>query len=190
MNESIISFGTLVLSAASLVIGAGVNQKPDVDAKQASEVSAPDAGVAVLRATKGNRVRGVIRLRQTTEGVHLRGQVRGLTPGKHGFHIHEYGDLRSPDGKSAGGHYAPKGHRHGGPDAEEHHAGDLGNITADAQGVAQVDITAKDLKLHFIIGRSIVVHGGADDFESQPSGAAGPRVAFGVIGFAEPKRSE
>lgn len=187
MNESMISFGTLVLSTLSLIVGIAENQQQEADQKTAAEVSIPDDGITVLRATEGNNVQGVIRLTQTAEGVHLRGEVRGLTPGKHGFHIHEFGDLRASDGKSAGGHFSPEGHQHGGPDDDEHHAGDLGNITADSKGVAKVDILAEDLKLHFVIGRSIVVHGKADDLKSQPSGDAGPRVALGVIGFSEQK---
>jgi Cu-Zn family superoxide dismutase len=112
--------------------------------------------------------------------------VRGLTEGKHGFHIHQFGDVRSADGKSAGGHFNPDGHDHGGPDSDKHHAGDLGNITANAEGLAEVNIKAKELKVISILGRSIVVHGGVDDLKSQPSGAAGPRVGVGVIGIAGP----
>ena len=63
------------------------------------------------------------------------------------------------------------------------HAGDLGNITANQQGVAKVDVSTDDTKLHFVLGRAFVVHGGADDLQSQPSGSAGPRVAVGVIGI-------
>ena len=69
----------------------------------------------------------------------MTGEVTGLKPGKHGFHIHMFGDLRAADGMSAGGHYNPHGHPHGGPESKEHHEGDLGNIEADAQGVAKVE---------------------------------------------------
>jgi superoxide dismutase, Cu-Zn family len=146
----------------------------------------PEVAVAALIPTKGNKARGVIELRQTKDGVCLTGKVTGLKPGLHGFHIHEYGDMRKPDGSAAGGHFNPGKTGHGGPQDKEHHAGDLGNIEANQDGVAQVDITAPWLKLHFVIGRSIVVHAGEDDLESQPSGDAGPRVAMGVIGIAEP----
>lgn len=148
----------------------------------------PKEAVAVLMPTQGQQVKGVILLRQQEDGVMVTGEVRGLEPGEHGFHIHEFGDLRHPEGASAGGHFNPEGHKHGGPDDRERHAGDLGNITANQQGVAKVKVLARDLKLHFAIGRSIVVHGKADDLKSQPSGDAGPRVALGVIGFAEVKQ--
>ena len=77
-----------------------------------------------------------------------------------------------------------KGMRTAVPKVAEHHAGDLGNITAGDDGVAKVDAKSKDLHLHFIIGRSIVVHADADDLKSQPAGNSGPRIAVGVIGVA------
>jgi Cu-Zn family superoxide dismutase len=147
----------------------------------------PQEGVAVLTPTRGQKAQGVLLLKQTDQGVQVTGKVSGLEPGEHGFHIHEFGDLRDPEGKSAGGHFNPDGHKHGGPDDAEHHAGDLGNITANSSGVAEVETLAKGLKLHFVIGRAMVVHGKADDLKSQPAGDAGPRVAVGVIGFAEVK---
>jgi Cu-Zn family superoxide dismutase len=82
------------------------------------------------------------------------------------------------------------GVRHCGPADRSRHAGDLGNITANSQGEAQVDKLAKGLELHFVIGRSIVVHAGEDDLKSQPSGNAGDRVALGVIGFAGPTKTQ
>ncbi|MFP6649609.1 MAG: superoxide dismutase family protein [Pirellulaceae bacterium] len=147
---------------------------------------APNGAACRIRATKGNKVFGTLTFKQHDGWIHITGRVRGLEEGKHGFHIHQFGDLRAADGSSAGGHYNPDGHDHGGPDDEKHHAGDLGNITANAEGLAMVNIKAKELKVISILGRSIVVHGGVDDLKSQPSGAAGPRVGVGVIGIAGP----
>jgi superoxide dismutase, Cu-Zn family len=173
----------LLLTAVALAADKP-GEKPEKEAAGHENVAIPKEGVAVLTPTEGNDVRGVILLSQMKDGVRVRGEVSGLTPGKHGFHIHEYGDLRSPDGESAGGHFNPEGVKHGGPDHDERHAGDLGNITANSQGVAKVDMLAKGLKLHFVVGRAIVVHDDEDDLTSQPSGDAGPRVALGVIGYA------
>ncbi|QDU39488.1 Superoxide dismutase [Cu-Zn] precursor [Maioricimonas rarisocia] len=159
----------------------------DVHADNHENVDVPKEAVAVLVPMRGEEVWGTIVLKQESEGVRVTGRVHNLKPGEHGFHIHEFGDIRDPSGKSAGGHFNPSGHKHGAPDDEERHAGDLGNITADSKGNAKVDKLAKGLKLHFVIGRSIVVHAKADDLESQPSGDAGPRVAIGVIGFAQVK---
>src|SRR6185295_12255844 len=96
----------------------------------------------VLVPMKDSGVKGVILLKQEKDHVLVSGEVSGLKPGKHGFHIHMFGDLRAPDGMSAGGHYNPHGEPHGGPDSKEHHEGDLGNIDADAKGVAKVNVKA------------------------------------------------
>lgn len=145
-----------------------------------SEAELPTFGVAMLTPTKGSKVRGMLRLMQKEDGLHIVGRINNLTPGEHGFHIHEFGDLRSSDGKSAGGHFNPEGHDHGAPGSHSH-AGDLGNITAGEDGVAKVDVVTTDTKLHFVLGRAFVVHAGKDDLKSQPSGDAGGRVALGVI---------
>lgn len=147
----------------------------------------PKHGVTVLMSMKDSKVTGTITFEQKGDAVHLSGKVMNLSPGKHGFHVHEFGDLRAADGTSAGGHYAPDGSKHGGPDDAEHHSGDLGNIVAGQDGTATVDITAKHQSLHLWLGRALVVHGAADDLSSQPSGNAGPRVAVGVIGIANPE---
>ena len=131
-------------------------------------------------------------LRQTPEmiaeaALQEDADVVGLSPGKHGFHMHEFGDCSSPDGTSAGGHYNPLSESHGGPEADHRHVGDLGNLVADKDGKAHYDRIDSHLKLtgpHSIIGLGVIVHAGEDDFASQPTGAAGGRVACGVIGIA------
>jgi Cu-Zn family superoxide dismutase len=147
----------------------------------------PTSAVCVLMPTKGQDVHGTFTLTQRGNGTQILGEVRGLTPGKHGFHIHEFGDLRSDDGTSAGGHYNPEGHPHGGPEDAKRHVGDLGNITADESGKAMVKMTVDGLRVHFVIGRSLVVHAKADDLKTQPTGDAGGRVAVGVIGVGAEK---
>lgn len=154
-------------------------------------VSAADAprasAVAVLEPTEGNTVRGVLRFVQTPNGVRITGLISNLTPGEHGFHVHEFGDLTSRDGSAAGGHFNPENRSHGGPESDHRHVGDLGNITADKEGNAVVNVLDPALALsgsRSIIGRSIVVHAQPDDLSSQPSGNAGARVAVGVIGLS------
>ena len=144
--------------------------------------------VCVLHPTEGNDVGGIITFIQTKDGVKIVADVEGLTPGKHGFHIHEYGDCSSKDGKSAGGHFNPTNKKHGSPDAEERHVGDLGNLIANDQGRAhyeRIDIVISLNGPYSIIGRGIIVHAGEDDFVTQPTGDAGARVACGVIGIAK-----
>jgi Cu-Zn family superoxide dismutase len=143
--------------------------------------------VAVLHPTQGNKAGGTVTFNQMSDGVKVEADLRGLSPGKHGFHIHEFGDCSAPDGKSAGGHYNPTGQPHAGPGQEKRHMGDLGNIEANNSGNAHYERVDSHLVLNgqdAIIGRGVIVHGGMDDLKSQPSGAAGPRVACGVIGVA------
>jgi Cu-Zn family superoxide dismutase len=160
-----------------------------VSAARAADEHAPaikDA-VVVLVPSKGSEVGGTIALRQEKGYVQLTGEVQGLTPGKHGFHIHEFGDMRSTDGMATGGHYNPHKTPHGGLHSKERHAGDFGNIEADSSGMAKVNLKAEGLELHHVLGRAIVVHGKEDDLKTQPAGDAGPRVAVGVIGLAQVK---
>lgn len=152
--------------------------------KHEHEPAPAKEAVCVLVPQQNSGVSGTLVLKQADHKLHITGEIAGLKPGKHGFHVHNYGDLRSADGSSAGGHYAPDGHHHGGPGSSEHHAGDLGNITAGDDGVAKVDIVSKDLHLHFIIGRSMVVHADVDDLTTDPSGKSGARIGVGVIGVA------
>jgi Cu-Zn family superoxide dismutase len=152
--------------------------------------AAPAKAVAVLLPTQGSTVKGTITFSKGTDGLRVEGEITGLTPGKHGFHIHEFGDVTSPDGTSAGGHFNPGGHPHGAPDAAAHHAGDLGNVEADQSGTAKVNVTAKGIAFEgasSILGRGLVVHAKADDLKTQPTGDAGGRVAVGVIGVAKEK---
>jgi len=179
MIKRVISFFTVLSAAgfASSLPAAEHEHKPDPISE----------AVAVLVPMKSSGVGGTILLKQEKGSVKVTGEVTGLKPGKHGFHIHMFGDLRAPDGMSAGGHYNPHGHPHGGVDSKERHEGDLGNIEANDSGVAKVNVNADHVNLHEILGRTVVVHGDADDLKSQPAGNAGPRIALGVIGRAEVK---
>ncbi|MEN6440237.1 MAG: superoxide dismutase family protein [Syntrophobacter sp.] len=144
--------------------------------------------IAIMNPTEGSKVKGIISFEKTAKGVHLVANIEGLSPGLHGFHVHEFGDCSSPDANSAGGHYNPVDMPHAAPTVEKRHAGDLGNIEADKSGRARLEITDKVLALegpHSIVGRSVIVHAQADDFKTQPTGSAGARVACGVIGFSK-----
>lgn len=145
--------------------------------------------IAVLQPTAGSSVAGTVTFTSSGDEVKMVADITGLKPGKHGFHVHEFGDCSSPDGKAAGGHFNPTNHQHGAPDAADRHAGDLGNIEADASGKAHVEMSDKMLKLSgndSIVGHSVIVHEKADDLKTQPTGDSGGRVACGVIGVAKP----
>jgi Cu-Zn family superoxide dismutase len=144
-----------------------------------------ERAICILYPTQGNNVSGTITFTQTESGVKVVADLQGLSKGKHGFHIHEFGDCSSVDGMSAGGHYNPQGENHGGPMDMSRHMGDMGNLEADESGKAHLEYTDAVILLNgpnSILGRSIVVHRNMDDLKSQPSGNAGPRVACGVIG--------
>jgi superoxide dismutase, Cu-Zn family len=146
--------------------------------------------VCVLHALKGSGVAGKVTFDERPDGsVLIRATITGLKPGRHGFHIHEFGDCSSLDGGSAGGHFNPTGMPHAGPDAKKRHDGDLGNVTADRLGRAVYKRVDKVVRLRgprSIVGRAIIVHVGADDLKTQPTGNAGARAACGVIGLARP----
>lgn len=146
----------------------------------------PIVASATLNPTEGNDVRGRVTFSNEPNGVLVVAELSGLNEGLHGFHIHETGDCSAPDASSAGSHFNPSNHPHGAPDAPaaERHAGDLGNIEAGADGIARyerVDANVQTSGAASIIGKAVVVHGGQDDYVSQPSGDAGSRVACGVI---------
>jgi Cu-Zn family superoxide dismutase len=180
MNATI-PFGLL----AALALGAaGCTRTATAEGPRVSEA------VCVLQPTEGNSVRGKFTFVQEGDAVRVRGEVTGLTPGLHGFHVHEHGDLDCGDGMCTGGHFNPDGVEHAGPDATIRHVGDLGNIEADDKGNATYDRLDKVVRLngpHSIVGRALIVHAKADDLKSQPTGDAGARLAYGVIGIKAQK---
>jgi Cu-Zn family superoxide dismutase len=180
----------LVISA--MVVAPGVSNKIEgqgMDMKmQSSATPGITKAICVLYPTAGSTVSGTVTFAKTDKGMEVVVNITGLTPGKHGFHIHEFGDCSSPDGMSAGGHFNPAMQKHGGPMDMERHEGDMGNVTADANGVAHLEFTDKMLTFdgqNSIIGRGIIVHAKEDDLTSQPVGNAGPRVACGTIAITK-----
>ena len=153
--------------------------------KEAEEVV---KAIAQLEHTVDD-VQGFVKFKQKPgQPTIIKGIIKGLTPGKHGFHIHEYGDL-SDGCASAGGHYNPDGVDHG--SLQKGHVGDLGNVVADQSGTARFQIKAERVELSDIVGRAIVIHADEDDLgkggdeESLKTGNAGDRVGCGVIRLRE-----
>ena len=150
---------------------------------QAQEVT---KATAQLEPKSNSKVTGTVTFTKVGDEVQVVADIQNLTPGKHGFHIHEKGDCSAPDASSAGAHFNPTHQHHGGTDTADRHAGDLGNIVADASGKAHLDWKGK-MSLSgadSIIGKSVVVHEKEDDLKTDPSGNSGARIACGAINAA------
>ncbi|HMF17800.1 MAG TPA: superoxide dismutase family protein [Gemmataceae bacterium] len=170
---------TAALVAPMLVMGQQADGGKDKDATIRA--------ICILKPMSKSNVKGTIWFVQTGHKVMIKGEVTGLKEGKHGFHIHEFGDLTDAKGMSTGGHFNPTNKKHGKPSDEERHVGDLGNIVADKDGKAKINMTDTVISLHgkhSIVGRAVVIHEDEDDF-GQPVGHAGNRLAAGVVGLAK-----
>jgi superoxide dismutase, Cu-Zn family len=142
---------------------------------------------AKIEAKSGSSASGNLSFSQKDGKVHIEGSISGLKPNHlHGFHVHEKGDCSDDKAKNAGGHFVVGNMPHGSPQDAKKHNGDLGNIMANAKGVAKIDVFSDDISLDpkdgkSIINRAVVVHADRDDLKGQPSGNAGDRVGCGVI---------
>jgi Cu-Zn family superoxide dismutase len=142
--------------------------------------------VAVLSPTEGNRAEGTVVFDGEGDDVQVRVELAGLEPRTtHGFHIHEVGDCSADDASSAGGHFNPEDNPHGLPTAERRHAGDMGNLTANDDGLVKETRSYETFSVDggdepSIIGRAVILHADADT-GNQPTGEAGSRLACGVI---------
>ena len=170
--------GAVVVTAT---LGVSANTPP------AMQMETPTKAIAVFMPTKGSEVKGTVTFTKVDKGTRVVADLTGVPAGKHGFHVHEFGDASSPDGKAAGSHFDPKmAKKHGDPSKSDiRHLGDLGNIEATDDGKAMYDLVYPDLPIDLIVGHGIVLHEKADDF-GQPVGNAGGRLAVGVIGVAKP----
>src|SRR4029450_5733846 len=134
---------------------------------------------ANLEPKSGSRVTGTVTFTKMGNEVQVVADIQNLPPGKHGFHIHEKGDCSAPDAMSAGAHFNPTHQHHDGPTGPERHAGDFGNIEADASGKGHLKWEGKlDLSgPNSIVGKSVVVHEKEDDLKTDPAGNSGARFA-------------
>ena len=144
---------------------------------------------ATLDARSGSTATGTVAFFNQADGsVRVRIDITGVAPGVHGFHVHEKGDCSAADAMSAGAHFNPTSAPHAGPDDSMHHAGDFGNVTADATGEIHTEFVARSITLDSAassaVGRAVVLHADPDDLTSQPAGNAGKRIACGVVRVA------
>ena len=173
---------------ASIVVLAACTTAPPPKPTPPAATSTAQEGRANLASASGSLVSGTVTLKPMGDGVHLTGTVGGFAANSHhGIHVHEKGDCSSADASSAGGHFNPTADPHGRASREApHHAGDMDNLVADGNGVAQVNIHMHGVTLgggaaNDIAGKALVVHAAPDDYASQPSGNSGARIACGVL---------
>lgn len=178
----------LVLGGVLIVAGCGGGEDTEMAADttmaDTAGVGGMETATAQLEPTEGYNATGTVTFTSVNGAVRVEADVRGLSPGEHGIHVHEFGDCSAPDASSAGGHFNPTNEDHGAPEDSVRHVGDLGNLQAGQDSTAtytRVDSVITLTGANSIIGKAIVVHAGADDFETQPSGDSGDRVACGVI---------
>jgi Cu-Zn family superoxide dismutase len=149
------------------------------------------SATAMVSAASGSNVSGTATFTQTTEGeVKMVLALDSLTAGEHAVHLHENGDCSADDATSAGGHWNPSGEDHGKRGENEFHAGDIDNLTVGEDGIGTLEMVVDGWSIgdgqdSDILNKAIIIHADADDFTSQPSGAAGSRVACGVIQAAD-----
>lgn len=179
---------TLLLALFSIFLISSVSfaqsSSSDTTKKKTTTVRRSVTAVAVISGNTPDGITGVIRFVRLKKGVRVTGEIYGLTPGKHGFHIHEKGLCDRPDFTSAGPHFNPGGHKHGSTHSEQRHVGDFGNIIADDYGVAKfsfIDYSISFKGDNSIIGRSAMIHEKEDDLKTDPSGNSGSRIGCGVI---------
>jgi Cu-Zn family superoxide dismutase len=135
----------------------------------------------------GSSVTGTADFSEKNGKVTFTAKISGLKPGVHAIHIHEKADCSAADASSAGGHWNPTFKKHGKWGSAEHHKGDIGNFTADASGNGQITLSTDEWCIGCgdtnkdILGKGLIVHEGADDFTTQPTGNAGGRVACTAI---------
>src|SRR5690554_1822693 len=161
----------------------------NMDARDNHSLSTAPRTISVTLGSKSNSTaRGEAQFTERDGKVTFEAKFNGLEPGTHAIHLHEKADCSAADASSAGGHWNPTLQKHGKwGDGEGYHKGDIGNLEADNEGNASITMETDEWCIGCgdenkdILGKSIIVHEGADDFVSQPTGDAGGRVACGGV---------
>ncbi len=190
---SIVSSFALIMFIASCGGGSTEQASSEEAAEEPMEeeiVEVPEMieAMASMSPASGSDVTGTITFVQTSDNtVEMSIEIEHLAPGQHAIHLHQNGDCSAEDATSAGGHWNPAGVDHGNRMGDGvHHAGDIINLEAGADSTATnvLEITGWTIggdESTNILNKAVIIHAGADDFTSQPSGAAGSRVACGVV---------
>lgn len=185
LKTLLILLPALALAATGCAEKESGSEPADAAPPAESAMTAPMKAEATLTSRADLTVSGMVVFTEEGDSVTIVAHIEGAPSGVHGLHIHEFGDCSSDDFKSAGGHFNPTGAIHGGPEDEERHAGDLGNIEIGDNGAGHLELTSDMITLgvgeNSVIGKGVILHEKADDLVSQPTGAAGSRLACGVV---------
>lgn len=185
----------LALAPAGALAAAGAGEPGPWLDPGAPGLQPVQAAVALLQPT-GDResgaegARGEVYFEHDEQGLRVTARVQGLPPGAHAYHVHLRGDCSGAAGKSAGPHFNFSGPSAPPPDDVGRITGNLGELRADARGDAQHQGRVEDASLtgpYSIVGRAVVVHAKGNDAAQPPAGAAGARLACGVIGLTKPR---
>ncbi len=185
--------GLWILAAAAMLLLAGCGggtEEPGPEVPEGMEIEGftieGNFAEAMIDGKSGSEMTGMAIFAEVDGKVTVTVDIEKAIPGTHAAHLHEFGDCSAEDGSSAGGHWNPSVEDHG-KFAEEHfHLGDLGNIEVDENGYGSLTLTTDLWSLgtgddNDVVGLSIVIHASADDFTTQPTGAAGGRIGCGVV---------
>jgi superoxide dismutase, Cu-Zn family len=187
---------TIGLPVGFLLLNQRISDSKNIKSIECDVMKSARKAICILNPDGDSKAKGIVEIGQiqANKPVHIRGTFSGLSSnGKHGFHIHQWGNL-TKGCSTAGPHFNPYTKSHGGPNDEERHLGDLGNINSDEEGRASFELIDSKISLYgcnSIIGRSLVVHKDEDDLgrgnfeDSKTTGHSGARIACGVIGLTE-----
>lgn len=186
----------LIVPMLALAVAAHAAPKAKAESLGRSGGAMPQTMTVTPLTSADGVVLGSVRLLQEADGTRVVAAVKGLPPGDYAIHIHAVGKCEAPDFASAGGHFNPEAHQHGMNNPAGSHQGDLPNITvtASASGASSGSIDAVrpglrlrdgDAPLFDADGAAVIVHAKADDYKTDPSGNAGPRLLCGVVAPAQ-----
>jgi len=177
--------GIVLIALVGLVAaGCGGGTEEAEDSSQSARTIR--RGIAYIDPKSGSELTGKALFLNEPGQVALQIDIENAPPGELAVHIHETGDCSAPDGTSAGSHWNPTDEAHGKWEDGAFHLGDIGNVVIGDDGTGAITMTTGRWSMgtgevNDVLGKAIIVHEQADDFNTQPTGAAGKRIGCGVI---------